>query len=356
MTRRSLNQFLESASIGDATTDHALLIRRWLLEMGFDSEIFAEHCHPRLDSIIKPASAYRQKSQNSLILYHHGIGAAAAERLLKSGQPLILIYHNITPVEYFTSADPSMAGQMKLGRKQLTALCKQTKLALAASSYSETELQDIGYSPTGVLPIVLDEEQYRLHPSHETLLRYQDRGPILLFVGRLAPNKKQEDLIKLLHYYRRIESEAILLLVGGPFPPSYARWLNEFSSILGLESAVTFTGHVSHREMITYYQLADLFISMSEHEGFGKPLIESMYFKLPVAAYKAAAVPYTMAKAGMLFQHKNFEALAELVDLLITDLDLRQHIISNQTLRVADFLEANVRKNFEEQLKILNLL
>ena len=356
MTTHSLHQYLEAALVGDATTDQALIIQRWLNEMGFDSNIYSEYCHPDMESSIRPATSYRSKKQKGLLIYHHAIGSRAAERLIKKGQELILIYHNITPPEFFTSMDPSMARQMTLGREQLGELRQQTKLALGASDYSEKELQEFGYSQTGILPIVLNEKEYQIPANKEIIDRYRDRGPTLLFVGRLAPNKKQEDLIKLLYYYRRIEPNAILLLVGSHIPPGYAHWLMEFSRGLGLDRAVTFTDHVSHEEMITYYQVADLYVSMSEHEGFGKPLIESMYFNLPVIAFKAAAVPYTMAHAGVLFQQKHYEALAELVDMLNNKPDLRQHIISNQNLRLADFLEANVRAHFEQQLKSLQLL
>lgn len=356
MTTHSLHQYVETALVGDATTDHALIIQRWLKEMGFDSNIYAEYCHPDMESSIRPATSHRSNKLEGLLIYHHAVGSRAAERLIKEGQELILIYHNITPPEFFTSLDPSMARQMNLGREQLGALRQQTKLALGASDYSEKELQDFGYSQTGVLPIVLNEELYQLPANEELIRRYQDQGPILLFVGRLAPNKKPEDLIKLLYYYRRIEPHAILLLVGSQTLPKYVHWLKELSSVLGLDGAVTFTDLVSHEEMTTYYQIADFYISMSEHEGFGKPLIESMYFNLPVVAYKAAAVPYTMAHSGVLFQHKHYEALAELVDLLNNNPDLRWNIVSNQNHRVSDFLEANVRAHFEQQLKGLQLL
>lgn len=355
MTKLSLNQYLEAAMVGDATTDHAFMLQRWLREMGIDSQIYAEYCQPEIEGNVKPARSYRLKNKEGLLIYHHAIGSRAAERLIEEGQALILIYQNITPPEFFKSLDPSMARQMTLGREQLAALRQQTKLALGASDYSENELKEFGYSQTGVIPLVLKEEEYQIPANEELIQQYRDRGPILLFVGRLVPNKRQEDLIKLLYYYRRIEPNAILLLVGGHFPPGYTHWIKELSIDLGLDKAVIFTDHLSIKEMSSYYQLADFFVSMSEHEGFCKPLIESMYFNLPVIAYKAAAIPYTMANAGVLFQHKHFEALAELVDMLNRDLDLRQQIVSGQNRRLVDFMEPKVRTNFEHQLKNLNL-
>jgi len=99
-----------------------------------------------------------------------------------------------------------------------------------------------------------------------------------------------------------------------------------------------------------------LFVSMSEHEGFGKPLIESMYFGLPVMAYSAAAVPTTLGEAGILFNRKEFEPLSEMVRLLVEDQKLRQRIIDTQSRRVQNFLEPAVKEQFKQYLAQLNLL
>ncbi len=175
-------------------------------------------------------------------------------------------------------------------------------------------------------------------------------GPLLLFVGRQVPNKKAEDLLKLLFFLRRIEPDARLTLVGAPWLDSYTRWLHDLARDLGLGGAVHFVGHVSQQEMVSYYRLADLYVSMSEHEGFGKPLIESMLLGLPVMAYAAAAVPYTLGGAGVLFHDKQYEALAELAHLLVTDRALRQKVIAGQTQRVQAFREPQVKQVLYERL------
>ncbi|HET6443952.1 MAG TPA: glycosyltransferase, partial [candidate division Zixibacteria bacterium] len=132
-------------------------------------------------------------------------------------------------------------------------------------------------------------------------------------------------------------------------------WLRDFAFTLDFGDSVIFTGHVSQVEMIAYYQIADLYVSMSEHEGFGKPLIESMYFNLPVLAYSSTAVPYTLGDAGVLFRHKNYEALAEVVDILIRDDDLRQRVIRGQRRRVRDYLEPKVHERWNRYLKLLEI-
>ena len=353
MTNIGLHQVLEAALVGDAITDQAFLMQRWLRQLGFRSEIYTEHCHPSLDKLTHVASSMRLTDRDPYLIYHHAIGSDAADRLISLNHPLILIYHNITPPEFFLSTEPSAARQLRRGREQLAPLQELTVLSLADSSYNLRELDDLGFTNSGVLPIVLAESSYQYTPDETILARFNGGGPYILFVGRLAPNKKQEDLIKLLYYYRRIEPGAKLILVGSPSPLSYFQWLEEFASSLELNDAVIFTNHISQREMVTYYKVADIFVSMSEHEGFGKPLIESMFFHLPVAAYDAAAVPYTMDKVGLLFQHKHFEALAEVIDLVIHDLKIRQLLIQGQDQRVLDFLEAKVRDQFEGYLRKL---
>jgi glycosyltransferase involved in cell wall biosynthesis len=194
-------------------------------------------------------------------------------------------------------------------------------------------------------------------PSNAELVdRYGDKKPIILFVGRLAPNKRQEDLIKLLYFFRRIHSRSHLLLVGSIHHRDYHGWLQELSKTLGIEDGVTFTGHVTQQDMVTYYRLADVYISMSEHEGFGKPLIESMYLDLPLMAYASSAVPDTMGDAGILFHHKDYEALAEMADMLVAEAALRQRVLSQQKQRVHSFLEESVKEQLQQLLGQLNIL
>ena len=339
-----LHQIIAGATVGDAITDQAFLLRRWLRRMGFESHIFSEHIHPGLQKEIRLLSGYRPQPAESHIIYHHSIGSGAVEKLLSASIAIILIYHNVTPPEFFTTVDPALARQMKMGREQLLVLRPRTVLALADSGFNEIDLKEAGFPKTGVLPIVLDEGRYNYGPNPELVARYENSGPLLLFVGRLVPNKKQEDLIKLLYFYRRLEPGACLLLVGGSWLPAYTNWLKDLACDLGLGKAVIITEHVSQQDMVTYYRLADLYVSMSEHEGFGKPLVESMALDLPVLAYGVTAVPWTMGGAGVQFHAKDYEALAELVDILVRDTVLRERIIARQHVESQRFLEPQVHQ------------
>lgn len=346
-----LHQVIDGAMPGDAITDEALLLRRWLREMGLVSEIFAEHPHPALAQNVHPLKNYRLDPAEKRIIYHHSIGSAAVDRLLATPLHLIVIYHNITPNEFLEGIDTGLANQMEKGRRQLAALRERAELVLADSEYNLRDLIEAGFRRTAVLPITLDEKNYGYPPNEELVKRFGGNGPPLLFVGRLVPNKKQDDLIRLLYYYRRIEPAARLLLVGDPWVPSYARSLSELAARLGLCDSVYLIGHVSQQDLVTYYRLASVYVSMSEHEGFGKPLVESMYLGLPVLAYAATAVPFTMGGAGVLFHKKDWPVIAEMLDLLVRDQPMRQRILACQRERARRFLEASVRQVWEDSIR-----
>lgn len=361
MTKGPLHQFVTGANPGDAITDHAFLIRRWLRELGFTSDIFCETIHPEIMDQVRPVAQIRPGRDGPWLIVHHSIGTSFVEDVPRLGFRLVLIYHNITPPEFFTAVDPASAQSLSRGLEQLHLLKPFTTLALGDSCYNEDELIASGYEKTGVLPITLDESRYQW-PDNEGIVREigrepeGSRAPVLLFVGRISPNKKQEDLVKLLYYYRRIEPAARLILVGDSWLPAYARWINELAMNLGLVDGLMMTGRVSQQDLVTYYRHSDLYLSMSEHEGFGKPLIESMYLGLPVMAYRSTAVPGTLGDAAILFTGKDFEALAEVVDMVVKDQAMHDRIVVRQKERVQNFLEPQVKARFRNYLAGLGLL
>lgn len=355
MTEKKLHQVVDSMLVGDATSDQVFLIRQWLREEGFISNIYASEWDDRLQDEVQ-AFDIKLMENEAVVVYHHAMGSPLLKELYAGSVPLILIYHNITPPQFFSSVDFGFMQTISYGRDQLEQIRPITELALSDSPYSEQELIDVGFEKTGVLPIALDLSHYDMPVDDELFNFCRANGPLLLFIGRIVPNKRQEDLIKLLYYYRRIEPQARLVLVGSLQTEAYVTWLKDLAEELDLSDAITFTGHVTQQEMVTYYRAADVFLSMSEHEGFGKPLIESMYLQLPVIAYASTAVPSTLNGAGILFQSKDFEALAEMVDMLVRDQSLRQRIIAGQNRRVQDFMEPNVRLQWHSYLQELNIL
>ena len=356
MSQGKLHQFLTGAAEGDAITGHALIIRQWLRDLGLQSHIYAQHIHPGVEKEVRHLSRYRRGKDEKWAIYHHSIGSDLPDYLAKRPLRLMLIYHNITPTTFFERSDPMWMELARRGRTQLLSLRDQTGLALADSAYNELELLEAGYENTAVLPLALDTEQYDIPLNEALAAQLQKSGPRLLFVGRLAPNKKQEDLVKLLYYYRRLEPNAHLYLVGDRWEVGYDKWIETLAADFEIGDGVTLTGKISQQDMVTYYKMSDFYVSMSEHEGFGLPLIESMYFYLPIMAYGTTAVPYTLGDAGVQFYKKDYEGLAELIQLLMKNQALRRRLITRQKERVQNFLEPAVRAQFERLLQQVDIV
>lgn len=355
MSQTGLHQFLHGAGYGDAITNQAFLIRHWLREMGFGSEIFAYHIDPKISSEVHSLSRYRKKRGELFALYHHSIGSDLPYLLDGKHHRLITYYHNVTPPEFFERSDPMMAFNLRLGRRQLAELVPITDLTMADSIFNASDMNAAGFSHVKILPIALRSDIFNTEINADLAARLDCTRPNVLFIGRLVANKAQADLVSLFHHMRRINPEGHLYLVGAGVETSYGVWLQQLIRELGLEHHITLAGKVSQEDLTTYLKGADLYISMSEHEGFGVPLIESMYANVPVMAYEATAVRETMGDAGILFNEKDFEQLADLAWLVLENEPLRARIIEAQSHRVQRFLESNVRLKFESYLHDLKL-
>lgn len=354
MPQKVLHQLLPGAGPHDAVTDHAIILRTWLQEIGFQSVIYAGQIEEQSDQDIRPLSEFQWQAAHPFVIYHHSIGTPLVDRLKQWQARVIMVYHNVTPPEFLGKTHPTLSQATHLGKSQLNDLKSLTAHTFADSLFNQKELIQLGYQNTSLLNLPFNPRAYQLPPSPQ-ILSSKPSGPHLLFVGRIFPNKKQDDLIKLLACYREIEPQAHLTIVGRPAMVSYYDWVKQLVIYLDLEGAVSFPGLVDQADLIAYYQTADLYVSMSEHEGLGKPLLESMYFNLPILAFGSTAVPGTLGNAGTLFYEKKFMQLAELVDRMIKDQPLRQRQQERQKIRLNDFLDVNVRATFIENLRKLGV-
>lgn len=351
MTR--LDQLVVDLAPGDAITDLARLYQGALRSWGYASDIYySAHADPSLSAVGRPLSTFPDTgSPADGILLHYSIHSAAAEFVLRRPQRLIILYHNVTPARYFlglNSLNLYLAFLTWQARRRLPDLASRTELALGVSEYNRRELERMGFGSTAVLPLAVDWSRYETPPDQAVLDRYGgSSGPSFLFVGRIAPNKHQEDVIRAFQLYKeRVDAQARLFLVGShQGNRRYYGWLRRRVQRAGL-SDVVFTGRVSQAELIAYYRLADLFVCMSEHEGFGVPLLESMHFDLPVLAYAAGAVPETLGGSGVLITEGSFEQAVEWMARLVNDEDLRRRVVAGQRRRLADFTTEQLLARF----------
>lgn len=347
-----VHQLLAALSYGDAIGNEALEIRRHLRDAGLESDIFAEGVHPRMAHLARPLWEYETvSSPETVCLYHFSIGSAAGRLIWHAPDRLVSIYHNITPAHFFLGFHPHLAGLCYHGRRELEAFAARTELGLGDSEYNRQELEAAGYARTGVLPIVLDLQAQHRPGSDVVRATYADGRTNILFVGRIIPNKKIDDLIRVFAIYQRwVEPRSRLLLVGDHRGhEAYYDRLQHLVRDLRLDEVV-FSGHVDERDLVAYYRVAHAFLCLSEHEGFCVPLLEAMEHGLPVVAYDAGAVRETLRGGGVLLREKQPEVVAELVRAVIHDPAVREPVLATQRRAIDEVRRTDFRALLLERL------
>lgn len=351
-----VDQWVPALHRGDAIGDSARLMRDAFRSWGHTADVYALELDADLAGDGRLFAEWRSDSPDDVVILHYALPSPLTPALKAHRGRRVLLHHNITPPAFFAEDDPDMARICALGEQELATLAEHVELGLADSEFNRRELEALGFRRTGVLPIYLDFRRYREAPNPVLGGLLEDGTTNLLFVGRLAPNKRQEDLIRLLSYWRRFIGSDVRLLLAGKLPRRgrYFEALQAFAYEEGFTpSEVVFLGHVDHDDLLACYTAADLFVSMSEHEGFGVPLVESMLMRVPVLAYSATAVPYTLGGAGVQFKEKRFAEVGELAYLLATDKARRRAVLAGQDLRLSAFAPATVESALRGYLESL---
>ncbi len=337
----AIHQVLATLGYGDAIGNEVLGIQRVLRAAGYESEIFVQTADPRLEDLTLDYRDLVDASHPDNILFHHfSIGSRASRVAYALPERMALVYHNITPPEYFVDIHKELVQLCFRGRRELALYRDRCDLALGDSEYNRQELADLGFPVTGVLPVVPGFSHLSGPANYVHAGQFDDDWVNVLFVGRVIPNKKFEDVIRSFQAYKKwFNPRSRLLLVGAQSGfERYLTLLHQFVAECGV-SDVHFTGHVSNEELTAYYELADVFLCASEHEGFCVPLIEAFHMGVPVLAYAATAVPATMDGAGILYSDKDPVAVAALVNAVVEDRAMRERIIDGQDAAL-DRLEA----------------
>lgn len=326
--KQAVHQVLPNLAYGDAISNHARWIRRQLQQMGMESEIFVRYVDPRVATECRVFSPGCIQPTDA-VFYHHSIGSELTPHVVAHIGPKCLIYHNITPAEFFEPFRPEFARLLRQGREDLKQLAGRFPISVGDSAYNAGELCEAGFASPGVLPVCVDPSQWNLPPDARLMDQLQRGQTNLLFVGRLAPSKKQDDLLRAFKAYLMFDPAAVLHIVGdGGDGDPYVAYLRYVAGVLRLGEHVNFAGQVNDAELAAYYRTARLFWSMSEHEGFCVPLVEAMWHDVPVLAYKSSAVPETLGPGGLLFtQKENLDELAGAAWLLVKDDELRCRVI-----------------------------
>ena len=342
--RPRVHQVLATLGYGDAIGHEVLGIQRVLQRAGYDSGIFVETADPRLEHLtLDYRDLVGAVSPADLLIHHFSIGSRASRTAYALPGRMALVYHNITPPEYFIGVHKDLVKLCFRGRRELTAYTSRCELALGDSEYNRQELEALGFRSTGVLPVVPGFEHLDGAPDHILASGFDDGWTNVVFVGRVIPNKKFEDVIRAFHAYRTRHNPRSRLLLIGSYSgfERYLAMLQALIARLGTPD-VHFLGHVSNEELTALYDVADLFLCASEHEGFCVPIVEAFYKQVPVLAYAATAVPATMDGGGVLYDTKDAFEIARLMDAVLDDARIEAAVVhaqdaALQRLRGRDF-------------------
>ncbi len=343
-------QILSTIAFGDAVGNHTIAMRRLLEELGYDTEIYAQNIDHRLKKgTAKSIDHLKILNKRDIILYHMSMGTDLNYSIVNYPGRKIMVYHNITPYQYFYGYSKANYDLTYMGRDGLNFLKGKVERCFADSEFNKTDLIEAGYTcPIDVLPIIVPFDDYEKAPNQRVLRQYEDDWVNILFVGRIAPNKKQEDIIRAFAYYKAYVNPKSRLFLVGSYKglEAYYRKLQQYVRDLGVGDVV-FTGHTKFDEILAYYKLADVFLCMSEHEGFCVPLLEAMYFDVPIIAYKAAAVPETLGGSAIAVDDKQPAFIAKLIERLLNDRALREAVVKGQQERLKDFSYDRTKETFK---------
>ena len=349
VTKMTVYQVVPNLSYGDGVGNDILAIDRILKESGITTKIYAIVVDKKIDSkILECFDNVTLLKNDDILLYHYAVGSKISSWFKQQRCKKVIIYHNITPASFYEPYDRGAVEACQQGLKQIKALRSVTDYCIADSCFNKDDLRSYGFKgPIDVLPIIIPFEDYEKTPNANIINKYSDGMTNIIFTGRIAPNKKQEDIILAFYYYQKFyNSKARLVLVGSyqENDKYYCRLRNLVDEIK-LENVI-FTGHIRFDAILAYYKTASLFLCMSEHEGFCIPLLEAMKFKLPIIAYDSTAVPETLGKAGICINTKNHLIIAGLMNRVIKDEKIQKVLIENEMERLEYFKYENIKRRF----------
>jgi glycosyltransferase involved in cell wall biosynthesis len=335
-----VNQWVPAAHEGDAIGDSARRVRALLRAQGHDSEIYALTIDDGLREDVRPFD-HPDAGRADVTVFHYALPSPMTDAFAALPRGRVLQYHNITPAHFFAPYHAGLCRLAWLGRRDLAGLVGRVDLALGDSEYNRRELDAMGFAPTGVMPIAVNTGRITGAPRLPALERLlTDELVNILFVGRIAPNKRIEDHLKLAEHYKRyVDSAYRFVFVGRTdVVPGYFEAIRALIARYRMPpDRFLFTGPVPDVELAAYYRTAGAYVSLSEHEGFCVPLVEAMAAEVPILAYSACAVPETLGGAGLCFAPKDLEFAAEALGALIYDEDVRSQVLVRQRRRLADF-------------------
>ncbi len=351
-----IDQVVNSYSSHDAVGNHVFLLQKISQSLVGSSQIFAEQNLSQQDSIL-PLDAYDcQNNRKNILIYHHSIGTSIPLFLSKVKAFKILIYHNVTPSRFFSGpqGDAFFEEACKEGVRQLALLKLFCDLYWTVSAYNKVELENCGFSPVEVLPILRDYRKIS-GLAEKPFFNLDDR-PFFIFVGRLTPHKGQDDLIELLAVMKNLRPR--LFLVGGNLPV-YKAWLLEEAKRLDLrthvgadfasETDLVILENLDDQSLSFLYKHALAFVCLSKHEGFCVPVAEAAHCGLGTLSLAHGALAETVKQyGGVVCAHKD-----DLKGKLLNLLKNKKRLLPDPSSDFGKETFAQMAKVYEDRLRLV---
>jgi glycosyltransferase involved in cell wall biosynthesis len=345
----AVHQLLPVFSYGDAIGGAVLQMRGMLRRLGFRSSIYADLIDRRLGREACPATDLAGRmTRDDVLVYHLSIGSPLARLVEATPARRVIVYHNLTPPEFYRGTSPRVVYWLERGERELRRLAPLADLVVGDSTYNLEAPLAAGARRHTVIPPPVDLSRLAPRPSSPRC------PPVVLFVGRIAPNKRQEELIRVIAATRATTlPEARLVLAGSADDTGgYLAGLRSLAGRMGVAEAVEIPGRrLTDAELGAHYAAATVFACASDHEGFCIPLLEAMAFSVPVIARAAGAVPETLGGAGVLVESGDPLVWAELLARMAEDRRLRAELAAAGLRRLADFSEQAITARLAEALR-----
>ena len=357
MSNAGIHQIVAGFRKGDAISDEALLLQALFSAHGYESHIYCDRATTAVDQrpVVRDLDSLSDAVKpGDLVLLHLSIGCRGNLVFSALKCRKAILYHNVTPSRFFERLNPPMAATLDEGRRQVAELAHVAEINLAVSGYNAQELRGLGYAGVEVLPLIVDAG-FGNGPVDPTMKsRLSDDGCVnILFVGRVVPNKRHDKLLQVFHHFQHYVEPKSRLVIAGSSNGQEAYKSLLLGSVHTLElQRVLLTEFISAAELNACYATASAFLCMSEHEGFCAPLLEAMAWNVPVFADAQAAIPETLAGAGVLFDAADYETIAETMGRVLRDKTLREAVLDKQRRRLEDYRRRDVWSEVKSLLKI----
>lgn len=351
-----VHQFVPTWEAG-AIGSHILGLHELMMSQGITTCLWASEIRPTMAPIARDAAEFfaTPADGDHVLLYHLAVGAEMGEQLLGRSERLVVNHHNITPPHYFDSWMPALAENLEVGESQVLKLAQRASLGIGDSLFNATAFQRAGCENTVVAPVFVDVRRLGAPVPMSTACAPRASDTRWLFVGRVAPNKAIHDLVTAFAWYRSgCDATATLTIVGSVPADGYASAVQRLVTRLGLDAAIDFVGAVTDHELSDCYRRADVYVSCSEHEGFGVPLVEAMHMGVPVIALDAAAVGETVGDSAVVVQRSDPALFACAAARVCSNATVRRDLVTSGRARSLQFSHAAVSDRWTEVLAAIH--